>query len=388
MKTFSPEELWKIGSLKWTGMTRSDGSPALGAWVAEMDFGTAPIVAETISNGIDNGLLGYTPTWLLPRLQDSVSAFQAKRFGWDLPPEAVRLTGAVLPALSRTITHLTRPDSPVVVPTPAYMPFLTIPSQLGRRVIEVPSLHGPSAGGKGWRLDVDGIERALKAGAGLVILCNPWNPTGRVLTEEELRDVHEVVARYDALIFADEIHSPLVLDESPFISYARLGEEYAAHTITATAATKGWNFAGLPNAHVLLPDPDLRRRWDAIPHSHCEPGIPTLGVLATIAAYESADLWQEEVLALIRRNIDYTESALEGTGVDFTRPQATYLTWWGVDALNLGAHPAHTILDRAAVAVNDGATLGSGYEQWVRVNLACASQTCDEIVERILRLAS
>lgn len=387
IRTFSDDELRRVGGLKWTGITAKDGSPTIGAWVAEMDFGTAPEVAAAMKGAIDDGLLGYQPSWIAPRVTDALAAYQHTRFGWDLSADDIRLAESVLPALHATLEHLVRPGAPVIVPTPAYMPFLTIPGGHEREVIEVPSLHGEAAGGLGWALDLDGIRAGLEAGAGLVVLCNPWNPTGRVLTEQELRDLQALVSRYDALVFSDEIHSPLVLDDptTPFLSYARLGAEFAAHTVTATAASKGWNIAGLPCAQVILPDPQLRERWDAF-GGEVAHGASTIGAVGTIAAYTDGLEWQGEVRRYISENISLVADALRDSPVDFTAPQATYLTWWGFEGLGLDPNPAAALRERAHIAVNAGRTLGTGWEQWARINLACSHQCADEIVGRTLAL--
>ena len=71
----SPEENWTIGSLKWTGIRTASGEPTLGAWVAEMDFGTAPPVVEAMKKAIDDGLLGYQPSWLDGAVRDASSIF-------------------------------------------------------------------------------------------------------------------------------------------------------------------------------------------------------------------------------------------------------------------------------------------------------------------------
>ena len=159
-------------------------------------------------SAIRNGLLGYQPKWLAPRLAEATTVFQAQRFDWQIAPEEVRLVKSVLSSLRGVITHFLRPQAPVIVPTPAYMPFLTIPKALGHPVIEVPSLHGKAAGERGWMLDLEGIRAGLEAGAGLMILCNPWNPVGHVFSVEELTELHELLAQYEVLVFSDEIHSP------------------------------------------------------------------------------------------------------------------------------------------------------------------------------------
>ncbi|MDN6566019.1 MAG: aminotransferase class I/II-fold pyridoxal phosphate-dependent enzyme [Actinomyces sp.] len=387
IQTRTDDELHRIGSLKWAGITTTDGSPTIGAWVAEMDFGTAPEVASAMKQAIDDGLLGYQPPWIAPRVAEALAEYQHSRFGWDLPTSHIRLAESVLPALRATLDHLVRPGSLVIVPTPAYMPFLTIPARHHHDVIEVPSLHGRAAGEHSWTLDLEGIRAGLEAGAGLVILCNPWNPTGRVLTEQEMRDLQALVSQYDALVFSDEIHSPLVLDDTatPFLSYARLGAEFASHTITATAASKGWNIAGLPCAQVILPDDSLRERWDAF-GSDIAHGASTIGALGTIAAYTDGVAWQQEVLDHIRANVALVDAALADTPIDFAPPEATYLTWWGFERLGLEPNPATVLRERARIAVNAGRTLGTGWEQWARVNLACSRHCAEEIVERTLAL--
>lgn len=379
----SPDQLRRTGSLKWTGIQTSDGRPTLGAWVAEMDFATAPPVADAMKRAIDDGLLGYQPTWLPERVAESLAEFQRRRFGWDLDPDHVRLVASVLPALNATMDHLIRPGSPVIVPTPAYMPFLTLPEQHGHPVIQVPSLRE-----RGWSLDLDGIRAGLEQGAGLVVLCDPWNPTGRVLSEQELRDLHDLVSGYDALVFADEIHSPLGLDDpGAFLSYARVAPE---HTVTATAASKGWNIAGLPCGQVILPDDALRERWDRAVGTGIAHEASTLGALGTIAAFAEGDAWQSEVREVLIGNIDRAVSAVAGTGIDLVRPQATYLTWWGFERAGLpgGAAPATLLRDKAGIAANDGSTLGADYAQWARLNLACSPAVADQIVEGVLGLVA
>lgn len=384
LRIFTPEEARETGTLKWTGITRSDGSATIGAWVAEMDFGTSPAVADAMKKAIDDGLLGYQPRWLQERAAEATAFFQEQRFNWEITPSQVRLASSVLPALQATIRHLVPDGAPVIVPTPAYMPFLTIPPALGHPVIEVPALRGEAAHGHDWALDLEGIRAGLEAGAGLVILCNPWNPTGRVFTQEELRAFDEAMTGSSALVFSDEIHSPLILDNIPFLSYARISEAAAARTITGVAASKGWNIAGLPSAQVIVTNEDLMSRWDAFAPEVAR-GANVIGTIGQITAYTSEDSWQDEVRAYIRLNVDAVEQAFANSPIDFTRPQGTYLSWWGFEACGYDS-PATDLRELAGIATNDGLTLGKDYAAWARVNLATSHEVVDEIIERSLAL--
>ena len=112
-------ELRNAGSLKWTGMKTADGQETLGAWVAEMDFGTAPSVESALISSIKNGLLGYPPPWADEESINALVGFLERRTGWVVKPGWVRSHSSVLGALRTTIDELTRPGSAIVVPTPA-----------------------------------------------------------------------------------------------------------------------------------------------------------------------------------------------------------------------------------------------------------------------------
>ena len=112
----------------------------------------------------------------------------------------------MLKALEIAITHFSRPGSPVILPTPAYMPFLSLPGFLGREIIQVQMRDDAGF----FTLDLDAIEDAFRAGGHLLIFCNPYNPLGRVFSPEEMTQLTEVVDRHRGRVFADEIHGPLV----------------------------------------------------------------------------------------------------------------------------------------------------------------------------------
>ncbi len=383
-------ELYDAGTLKWTGIRTDDGEPTLGAWVAEMDFGTSPAVEERLLKAVRQGFFGYSPRWAGPAVQSSLVELQDRRFGWAVKEGWVFVTPSILSSLRTTIEEFTRPGSAVIVPTPAYMPFLTIPGQHGREVVQVPSLHDRDAAATAdaWRLDLEGIQAGLDAGAGLVILCNPWNPTGRNLSVEELRELNEVVSQYDALVFADEVHSPLVLgDPGCFNSYASLGPKFADHTITAVSASKAWNIAGLSCAQVILPDQELREKWEAT-QSQKFGSACALGQLAAVPAYLESDEWLAQAIAQINANLDLLDEALTATRADYHRPEATYLAWIGFDSVPGMDHPAEVLREKFHVGVNDGTALGPQYSRWIRVNAAMSPEPWRKVVGAIAQAAS
>src|ERR1700723_1026431 len=274
------------GSFKWT----APGPDGLGAAVAEMDFGAAPPILDALARLSADANFGYLP----PRLGDELAAacaeFEKHRFGWDVDPALIHHVPDVIKALEIAITHFSRPGSPVILPTPAYMPFLSVPGYLGREIIQVRM--------RDFAFDLDAIEAAFRAGGHLLLFCNPYNPLGRVFTADEIAQLTDVVDRHGGRVFADEIHAPLVYPGHRPLPYAASSPAAAAHTLTATSASKAWNLPGLKCAQVILSSDADRQTWEDMGFfaSH---GASNPGVVANIAAYRDGEAWLDEVLAYL-----------------------------------------------------------------------------------------
>ncbi|MDO4665822.1 MAG: aminotransferase class I/II-fold pyridoxal phosphate-dependent enzyme [Actinomycetaceae bacterium] len=374
MNSWAPtlDSLRSSGTLKWS-LTK-DGKPLDGAWIAESDLGTSPEIERALTHAVTHNQLGYMPAKWAKGAEEACRLFQ-RRHGWDLDPADVALAPNVLSVLHQVIDRLTPAGSPVVVPTPAYMPFLTIPGQHGRQALQVRAVVDEGE----YRLDLLGIEDAFRAGAKMLVLCNPWNPVGRVFTRQELLDLAAVVARYDVFVFSDEIHSPLVLPgftHVPFGSLPGMG----ARTVTATAASKGWNIPGLSCAQRIITDANLRAKWQSFPAGPVPP-VP-LGALAAQVAYTDSTAWLDQFVALISDNARLVAEATADTKFRVSCPQGTYLSWWDAREFNCD-NPCEMLAERAGIAVNSGCTLGEGYEKFFRFNLATPRAVLENMLQRV-----
>jgi cystathionine beta-lyase len=363
------------GSLKW-----SRYGSAIGAFVAEMDFGTAPVVTRALHEAVDAGRLGYLTPQLAAEMGAAYADWSARRYGWQVPPERVTPLGDVVAGLQAAIEHFTPPGSAVVLPTPAYMPFLVVPGLMGRELIQVPMVEDSGRP----TYDLDGIGRALDGGAGLVVHVNPHNPLGRAFTAEEQLALADVVERAGSRVFSDEIHAPLVYPGAAHRPYASLTEATARHTVTATSASKAWNLAGLKTAQLVLSNDADVEHWARVGllASH---GASTPGVVANIAAYRHGGPWLDEVLGYLDRNRRlFAELLAERLPrVRYTPPEGTYLAWLDCRALELPVSAGAFFLEEAGVAFVDGPECGAPGAGHVRVNLATPAPVLTAIVDRM-----
>ncbi|WP_072313426.1 MalY/PatB family protein [Agrococcus sp. Marseille-P2731] len=372
----STVDLERPSSRKW-----SLHPGTIGAWVAEMDFGTAPPVREALRRAIDDDVLGYLSPATAAALGEATADWQAEQFGWHVDPERVHAVSDVMAALGVAVEEYSPAGSAVIVPTPAYMPFLTYLQTLGREAVEVP---GVVVDGR-WQHDLDGIDRAFAAGARTLVLCNPHNPTGTVLPRAELEQIAELVDRHGARVFADEIHASIRFDGREHVPYASVSPAAADHAITGTSASKAWNIPGLKAAQLITSnaaDQAVYERFGfAVVH-----GASTLGVIASTAAYREGGPWLREVCAYLERNRDLLGALLAERlpGVRWHPPEATYLAWLDLHELALGTDaPATLLRERAGVTLTDGARCGVGFEQHVRLVFATPAPVLEEAVDRI-----
>lgn len=346
------EQLRATRSLKWCLPDQ-----AIGAFVAEMDFGTSPVVARALRAELDRGSFGYPPPHLVEQTAQATVERLRTAHGWQVDPADVRVAPEVIMVLDQAIASTTDPGTPVVVPTPAYMNFFTAIRRQGREAIEVPMIRDEQGR---WALDLPGIASAIeRSGAQLVTLCNPHNPTGRVFTREELEAFARMVEGTGARVFADEIWAPVVYEGHRHIPYASLSAVTAAHSITAVSATKGWNIAGLKCAQAVLTSDVDREAWERMP-SPMSDRTPSMGMAGTIAAYRDDSGWIDEVTAYLAGCTSLVADMI-GEGLPtavVSRPEGTYVNWVDLTALDLPCPAVEFIQREAGVVPTDGRSCG------------------------------
>ncbi len=366
--------LRRRSSYKWSAYAPD----VLPAFVAEMDFPLCPAVAEALAEAVAIGDCGYAREDTVAGL---FAAFAQRRWGWDVDPGRAILAPDVMAGVARSIEILTAPGDAVIYHPPVYPPFRRTIRRLGRRPAPVPMVHD----GGGWRLDLDGIARALDDGARAVLLCHPHNPTGTLAGAADLAALATLAARSGAGVISDEVHAPLTLPGRTFTPFLALGEQRA---LTVTSASKAWNVPGLKCAIVVAGDRRTASALTELPPELRHPGH--LGVVAATAAFSAfldGDQWLDRLISHLQRQHERTarllETALPAIGLAAT--DAGYLRWLDCRALGLGAEPAAEFLARGRVALSPGTDFGSEGAGFVRLNVGTSGPLLAEAVRRMAR---
>jgi len=272
----------------------------------------------------------------------------------------------------------------VAVHGPTYPPFHHTVGAMGRKRVDVPFVRTPA----GWSPDVAGLADAVAAhDCRALLLVNPHNPTGRVLTHDELAGIAEIARKHDLLVISDEIHAELAFAPHRHVPFASLDADAAARTVTLTSASKAFNLAGLRCSVAHFGPRRLLALRDAEP-TELYGAVSTLGVVAALAAWRHGTEWQERLLRVLDRNRRTVAEAISSwTDDPDPMPQATYLYWFSADALGVGDDPLAEVLARARVKLSGGPVFGEEGRRHLRLNFATSMGVLSEALDRIRSLA-
>lgn len=366
------------GSVKWNRMP--EGAQTLPMTVADMEFETAPEIAEGLAEWIRSVVLGYTaPT---DEVLDAIVDWMRRRHDFAVEKEWIVPSPGVVPALFAAVRAFTEPGDGVIVMPPVYFPFYRAIESAGRRIEKNPLRYD----GERYAIDYEGLEALCrKPNNRLLMLCSPHNPGGRVWTRDELERVSEIAARHDVIVASDEIHHDLVLNGHRHTVFATLSEDAANRCIVCTAPSKTFNLAGLVMSAILVPNPQLR---EALEQELALAGVGAVnaaGWTGARLAYQKGEAWLEELLRVVEDNEALLRSFLEEKhpAVRVPRIEGTYLAW--VDCRGLGATETELVraLNEAGFYALPGSVFGEEGEGFLRINLALPKKELQANLERM-----
>jgi len=300
-----------------------DGMDLFPGGVADMDFRLAPCISDAIAARAGHGVLGYeaVPDALVPAL----GAWLKTRHNWVIQPETVLRAPNVLNILAMAANLFTRRGEGVIVQPPVFFDFADIIAENGRSLVENPLILRDGR----YEMDFDGLERAASDPAnGMIFLCNPHNPVGRVWTGAELARLAEICRRNDVLVVSDEIHADLTFDGHAYTPFASLSPEDAQNAIICLSPAKSFNIAACCSAFTIVADPARRAAFQAENSRLTVNKNNAFASAAMVAAYEKGAAWLDAARTYIQGNLDLVRARLaDMDGVSMVEPEGTVLIW-------------------------------------------------------------
>lgn len=360
---------------------RNMPADVLPLWVADMDFETSSYIEDAIIERAKHAIYGYsdvkTPYF------EILKKWMQKHHDWDIQRKWLIKTPGVVFALAMAVKAYTEPGDAVLIQQPVYYPFSEVIKDNGRNVVSNTLYLGED---NRYHIDFEDFEQKIVENQIKVfLLCNPHNPVGRVWSKEELTRLGDICVKYHVTVVSDEIHEDFVFKGKHQV-FANIKKEYEDITVTCTAPSKTFNIASLMISNILIPNPELKRKFK---HQMDAAGISQLNVLGLVAceaAYEHGEEWYQAMKIYVKANIEFVKQYVEEQlpGVKMVEHEGTYLVWLDFRGTGLGVEELDDkIINQAKLWLDSGKIFGSCGEGFQRINVACPRKVLEEAMDRI-----
>lgn len=350
-------------------------------WVADMDFETPPFITDALRRRLEHPLFGYTmePKDYWP----TVISWIRDRHGWQVEREWLSYIPGIVKGIGMAINVFVKEDEKVIIQPPVYHPFRLTALGNGREVVYNPLRE--TADGS-YEMDFDNLAAVADEKCRMLILSNPHNPSGVVWSADTLARLAGFCHRRGIIVLSDEIHSDMALYGNRHTPFATVSAEAAACSITFGAPSKTFNIAGIVSSYAIVPDKTLRDRYYGWLRANELNEPPLFSPIATVAAFRHGAAWREQMLRYVEGNIDFVIDYL-GANIPQIRPwrpQASFLVWLDCRGLSLSHDELQRLfVDKARLALNDGAMFGSEGTGFMRLNVGCPRSVLKEALRRL-----
>lgn len=350
-------------------------------WIADMDFATPEPIRQALAKCLQCSVLGYTTA--PDSFWNSISSWLYNRHGWKVGRECIDFVPGLKKGLGLCFNYFTRPGDGIVIQPPVYHSFRSVIEGNGRKVINNPLIFD----GTGYHMDLDGLEKIVtEQHPVMMVVCNPHNPLGIQWDAETLRRVVSICHRNDMILLSDEIYGDMIFGHKPHIPTASVSDEAAEITVTLGAPTKTFNMPGIASAWAAIVNPKLRDGFFAWLKAS-EFDTPGVGAIyATEAAYNSCSEWLDRVLEYLNDNADYAIDYIERNMPDVStvRPNTGFGLWINFRETGMShAELTDMLVNKAKVAISDGATFGEEGTGFVRLNIGVSRSVLTRGLDRI-----
>lgn len=354
---------------KWDGNEKyNKPKDIIPLWVADMDFKAPQPIIDALNKRVSHGVYGYE----LPneKYYESVCNWMERRHDWSIETKMIVPIPGVVTALKIAINEFSEVGDAIIIQKPVYHPFDASIEQNDRIKIE----NSVVFNGTTYDIDFEDFEeKIVKHKVKMFIMCNPYNPIGKVWTREELQKIGDICKKHQVIVISDEIHHDFVYGDHKHIPFTEVDPTFKDFTVICTAPSKSFNLAGLQVSNIIIEDDYLRDRFQkcSIRLGFHEPTV--FGLTACMAAYNECEDWFDQMLEYVKGNFDFVDNFLKTKlpQIKLIEPQGLYLAWIDFRALGMDNQALEKfMIEKAGLWVNDGYIFGQDGSGFERFNLA------------------
>lgn len=364
---------------------RAAGKDVVSLGIGDPDFDTPANIREAAKRALDAGRTHYGPSAGTRELRDAVARYLTRSRGVDFEPEEVVITPGGKPILFHSILAVAEPGDEIIYPSPGFPIYESVINFAGAKPVPMPLVEA-----RDFSLDVDQLRRSVNQRTRMIIINSPNNPTGGVLTPEDLQVIAELATSVDAWVLADEIYSEFLFEGSHASITQIPGMKN--RTILLDGFSKTYAMTGWRMGYGAAP----KEMADRIAQLNTN-SVSCTATFVQDAGVEALDGPQDAVRAMIgefRARRDMAVAELNRIpGISCVMPKGAFYAFPNVTQAcrMLGVKGAeefqHLMLHEAGIAVLARTNFGSRNlgedEEYVRISFATSRELLMEGLRRI-----
>ena len=330
--------------------------------IGEPDFATPDNIVEAAIGAMQNGYTHYTPASGIWEAREAVAQFVSRMLSTEVEPADVVLVPGSKNVLLFTLLACVEPGDEVILPDPGYPAYASQVSFIGA-VPRMVTLREES----GFRLDLDALESLVTPKTRMLIINTPQNPTGGVLTEEDVDFVCDLAREHDLLVVSDEIYSQLVYGFHHVSPLSRPGMR--ERTVLMDGLSKSYAMTGWRLGYAVAPR-ELAARLDTlmINSSSCAAAFTQIAAIEALGSPESEHAVRRMVKVFEHRRDLVVDGLNDIPGIRCHRPQGSFYVFPNIEGTGFDEHDlASRLLNEAGVAVLPGTAFGPAGKGYIRL---------------------
>jgi len=345
--------------------------------IGEPDFDTPANVRAAAKTALDEGATHYPPFAGVTDLRAAIAEDSTARKGFAVDPSQVFVTVGGKGVMVYAILALVDPGDEVIVPDPGYPIYESVTRFVGGTPVPIPIRMANE-----FRLDIDELASLITPRTKLLVINSPANPTGGVLTPNDIERIAELAVRHDLTVLADEIYARILYDGAVHLSIASL-PGMAERTIVLDGFSKTYAMTGWRLGYAIVPPALIKAYGTLIINT-----ISGATAFAQVGAIEALRGPQDSIDAMVaefRARRDLVVDGLnEIPGVRCLKPQGAFYVFPEISATGLtGAELADRLLHDAGVCVLAGTAFGGLGTNHIRISYANSRENLSEALRRI-----
>lgn len=351
--------------------------------VGEPDFDTPWHISRAAVTCLEDGGTHYTSNLGTPELRSAIAEYLSRRFdvGYD-PGRQILVTVGVSEAIDLAIRALCSPGDEVLYHEPCFVSYAPTVSLAHAVPVAVETRFED-----GFRLTVEALEKKVSPRTKAILVNSPCNPTGAMLTKDDMLAVLDFAERHDLVVLADEVYGELVYDGDVqegltcFASFAR----YRDRIVTLNGFSKSWAMTGYRLGYAAGPV-DIIDAMMKI-HQYGIMSAPTLSQAAGVEAMKRGDKDVERMRREYKKRRDWLVPALNALGLETLMPQGAFYIFPKISSTGMTSEEfALRLLKEHSVACVPGGAFGPSGEGFVRMSYATSLEKIKIAAERIGRM--